>query len=65
MALRGVPASFVRVPPPTLPVKSQFLYYQLDSNHELWDGIKGAKNIAIFVPPEYPGLTLELLGLRE
>lgn len=65
MALRGIPAGFVRVPPPTLPVKSQFLYFQLDSNHELWDGVKGAKNIAFFVPPEYPGLTLELLGLRE
>ena len=65
MALRGVPAAFVRVPPPTLPVKSQFLYFQLDSNHELWEGIKGAKNIAVFVPPEYPGLTLEMIGLRE
>ena len=65
MALRGIPAGFVRVPPPTLPVKSNFLYFQLDSNHELWDGVKGAKNIAFFVPPEYPGLTLELLGLRE
>lgn len=65
MALRGIPAGFVRVPPPTLPVKSQYLYFQLDSNHELWDGVKGAKNVAFFVPPEYPGLTLELLGLRE
>jgi type VI secretion system protein ImpJ len=65
MAIRGVPAVFERVPPATLPVKSQFLYFKLDSNHELWEGVKGAKNIALFVPPEYPGLTLELLGLRE
>jgi type VI secretion system protein ImpJ len=64
-ALRGVPAGFVRVPPAALPVKTSFLYFQLDANHELWEGIKGAKNVAIFMPPEYPGLALELIGVRE
>jgi predicted component of type VI protein secretion system len=55
----------VRVPPAALPVKGQFVYFQLDPSNELWEGIKGAKNLAFYLPPEYPGLTLELLGLRE
>ncbi len=64
-ALRGVPVTFIRVPPAALPVKGSFLYFQLDSNSDAWQTIKGAKNIAIFAPPEFPGITLELLGLRE
>lgn len=65
MALRGVPAAFTRVTPAALPVKGSYLYFQLDTRHEIWEGIKGSKNIGIFVPPEYPGLALELIGLRE
>ncbi len=64
-ALRGVAVNFSRVPPAALPVKSTFLYFELDSRSEAWAGIKGAKNLAIFAPPEFPGLSLELLGLRE
>jgi type VI secretion system protein ImpJ len=64
-ALRGVPVNFVRVPPAALPVKASFLYFQLDSNSDAWETIKGAKNVAIFAPPDFPGITLELLGLRE
>ena len=64
-ALPGVPMIFTRVPPPGLPVKSQYLYFQLDAGSELWEGIKGAKNLAIYAPAELPGLTLELLALRE
>jgi type VI secretion system protein ImpJ len=64
-ALPGVPLIFTRVPPPGLPVKSQYLYFQLDAGSELWEGIKGAKNLAIYAPAELPGLTLELLALRE
>ena len=64
-ALRGVPLNFSRVTPAALPVKSNFLYFQLDSNSEAWEGVKGAKNLAIFAPTDYPGMTLELLGLRE
>jgi type VI secretion system protein ImpJ len=64
-ALRGVPANFVRVPPAALPVKASFLYFQLDSNSDAWETVKGAKNVAIFAPPDFPGIALELLGLRE
>lgn len=65
MALRGVPVAFSRVTPAALPVKGSHLYFELDTRHELWEGVKGGKNIALFVPPEYPGLALELIGLRE
>lgn len=64
-ALRGVPLTYSRVPPASLPVRQQFVYFQLDPNCEAWEGVKGAKNLAIFAPPDVPGLTLELVGLRE
>jgi type VI secretion system protein ImpJ len=64
-ALRGVPLNYSRVPPAALPVRQQYVYFQLDPNCEAWDAVKGAKNLAIFAPPDVPGLTLELVGLRE
>ena len=64
-ALRGVPIRFNRVPPAALPAKSSYLYFELDSGADAWNGVKGSQNIAIFAPPDVPGITLELLGVRE
>jgi type VI secretion system protein ImpJ len=65
-ALRGVPVTFLRVPPAALPVRSKYVYFQLDPSGDAWEAIRGAKNIAIFAPPsDLPGLSLELVGLRE
>jgi type VI secretion system protein ImpJ len=64
-ALRGVPLAFVRVPPPALPVRSSFVYFQVEPRGDAWDTVKGAKNLAIFVPPDLPNVSLELLGLYE
>jgi type VI secretion system protein ImpJ len=64
-ALRGVPIRFNRVPPASLPAKASYLYFELDSGADAWSGVKGSQNIAIFAPPDVPGITLELLGIRE
>jgi len=64
-ALRGVPLLYQRVPPPSLPVKGSFLYFQLDPNGDAWETVRAAKNVAIYVPPDIPGVSLEMLGLRE
>ncbi|MEO5618518.1 MAG: type VI secretion system baseplate subunit TssK [Candidatus Eisenbacteria bacterium] len=63
-ALRGVVVNYTRVTPSALPVKANFLYYQLDTQGDAFETVRGAKNIAIFLPPDYPGMTIELLGLR-
>jgi type VI secretion system protein ImpJ len=63
-ALRGVVVSYTRTTPTTLPTKNNYVYYQLDTEGGPFETVKAAKNIAIFLPPDYPGLTIELLGLR-
>jgi type VI secretion system protein ImpJ len=63
--LPGVPRTHVRVTPAALPTKPSYLYFQLDSNSDDWEAVRAARNIAFFIPPQFPGLDLELLGLRE
>lgn len=63
-ALRGVVVSYTRTTPSALPIKANYLYYQLDTQGDAFETVRGAKNIAIFLPPDYPGMTVELLGLR-
>jgi type VI secretion system protein ImpJ len=64
-ALRGVPLLYQRVPPPSLPIKGSYLYFQLDPNGDAWETVKAAKNVAVYVAPDVPNPSLELLGLRE
>jgi type VI secretion system protein ImpJ len=64
-ALRGVPLVYQRVPPPSLPVKGSYLYFQLDPKGDAWETVKAARTIAVYVPPDVPGVHLELLGLRD
>lgn len=63
-ALPGVPLLYQRVPPPSLPVKGNFLYFQLDPRGDAWETVRTARSIAVYVPPDVPGVQLELLGLR-
>jgi predicted component of type VI protein secretion system len=56
---------YQRVPPPSLPIKSSYLYFQLDPNGEAWETVKSAKNVAVYVAPDVVNPSLELLGLRE
>ena len=64
-ALRGVVVSYTRMTPTTLSTKGNYLYFQLDTGGDAFETVRAAKNIAIFLPPDYPGLTVELLGLRQ
>ena len=63
--LRGVPLLYQRVPPPSLPIKSSYLYFQLDPKGDAWETVKMAKNVAVYVPPDVPNVALEMLGLRD
>ncbi len=64
-ALRGVPLIYQRVPPPSLPIKSSYLYFQLDPKGAAWETVRSARTVAIYVPPDIAGVSLEMLGLRE
>lgn len=64
-ALRGVPLVYQRIPPASLPVKSSYLYFQLEAIGDAWETVRAAKNVAVYVPPDVPNPALELLGLRD
>jgi type VI secretion system protein ImpJ len=64
-ALRGVPLIYQRVPPSSLPIKNSYLYFQLDPNGDAWETVRAAKNVAIYMPPDVPNVSMELLGLRD
>jgi type VI secretion system protein ImpJ len=63
-ALPGVQVRHNRVPPASLPKRADMLYFEIHPAGSEWEGIKGAKTLAIFLP-NVPGLSLELVGLRE
>jgi type VI secretion system protein ImpJ len=65
LALDGVSLSFTHDPPSSLPLRPNFFYFKLDPAGDAWDSIKGGKNVAIFAPSDMPGLSLDLVGLRE
>ena len=62
--LEGVPVSFVQDPPGACPRRPNFFYFKLDPAGAAWNGIRGAKNLAIFAPQDMPGLSLDLLAMR-
>jgi len=64
-ALRGVPIEFVQVPPALLPRKATYFYFKLNPDCDAWEGVRKARNIAIYAPADLPGLSLELVGLRD
>jgi predicted component of type VI protein secretion system len=46
-------------------VQSGYVYFQLEKIGDAWDGIAGSRNLAIYVPAEFPGILLELVAVRE
>ena len=65
LALPGVPLTFIQDLPVAIPSKPNFFYFRLTTSGDAWDSIKGSKNAAIYAPADMPGLSFELVGLRE
>lgn len=62
--LPGLALHPLAVPPPAVPRRRGTTYFQLDARGPEWEAIRGAKNLAIDVPPEWRPLALELLGIE-
>ena len=63
LALPGLSLRYAPVPPDTLPVKLEYLYFQLDRSGTAWDAIRAARNLAVYTPSDFPGAQLELVAL--
>lgn len=60
-ALPGVTMTHVPVPPSTIPVKLDHQYFLLQKAGGDWDAILRARNLAVYVPSEFPDPQMELV----
>lgn len=64
-ALPGVVLSHSNPPPAPIPTRIGFRYFMLDSTGAYWEGIKGSKIIAIYVPEKIPDEKLEMYAVKN
>jgi len=60
-ALPGLQLSHMPSPPGAIPVKSGFQYFRVGKTGPEWQSITRARNVAAYVPADFPNAQLELL----
>lgn len=64
-ALRGVSVRHVPAPPPEIPVQPGRNYFQIDKAGDHWEAVKSSRSMALYLPPEFLGLKLELMAVKD
>lgn len=62
-ALPGVQLTYVPKPPGAIPVKVNHHYFSLNQSGGPWEAIQRARNLAAYVPGDFPNPKLELIIL--
>jgi len=62
-ALPGVPLTHVATPPSSIPMKLSFQYFSMTQTGLAWEAITRARNLAAYVPADFPNPQLELIIL--
>jgi type VI secretion system protein ImpJ len=62
-ALPGVGLRHIPRPPSALPVKLDYHYFELDRTGTEWTAVRTARNLAVYVPTEFPSPRIELVVL--
>ena len=62
-ALPGIQLTHVPSPPNEIPVKLKYQYFTLNQSGAAWEAVMRARNLAAYVPSDFPAPTLELLIL--
>jgi type VI secretion system protein ImpJ len=63
--LPGIPLVAVPVAPRQIPFHAGYAYFELDQSHELWEQLPNSGGVAIYVPNDFPGLTMEFWAIRN
>jgi type VI secretion system protein ImpJ len=61
MALSGIKLIHTPTPPAAIPVKLNYEYFALNQAGEDWDAVALARNLAAYVPADFPNPQLELI----
>lgn len=64
-ALPGVTLKFMPAAPAAIPTQVGWKYFNLERTGEHWTSVKDTRNVAIYVPPEFTDLKLELFSVKE
>jgi type VI secretion system protein ImpJ len=62
-ALPGVPLTHVQRPPSQIPVKLNYQYFSLSQGGGAWEAVERSRNLAAYVPGDFPAPQLELVIL--
>jgi type VI secretion system protein ImpJ len=62
-ALPGLTLTHVSRPPSSIPMKLNFQYFSLNQSGMAWEAVQRARNLAAYVPAEFPNPQLELVIL--
>jgi type VI secretion system protein ImpJ len=62
-ALPGVQLTHVPMPPSAIPVKMDYHYFSLNQSGGAWEAVGRARNLAAYVPGDFPNPRLELIIL--
>lgn len=62
-ALPGVPLTHVATPPSSIPMKLNFQYFSMSQTGLAWEAVTRARNLAAYVPGDFPNPQLELIIL--
>lgn len=60
-ALPGLGVRYIPIPPGNVPVKLGYHYFELDRSGAEYDAIRSARNLAVYVPSDFPEAALELV----
>ena len=62
-ALPGVPLAHVATPPSSIPMKLNYQYFSMSQSGLAWEAVTRARNLAAYVPGDFPNPQLELIIL--
>ena len=62
-ALPGLPLTHIPRPPSAIPVKVNYQYFSISQSGPCWEAITRARNMAAYVPGDFPNPQIELLIL--
>jgi len=62
-ALPGVPLMHVATPPSSIPMKLNYQYFSMNQTGLAWEAITRARNLAAYVPGDFPNPQLEVIIL--
>jgi len=62
-ALPGAPLTYMPKPPGAIPVKLNHQYFSISQSGVAWEAVVRARNLAVYVPGDFPSPQLELIVL--